>query len=277
MRKQYLYFQTEESLTRYCASSPTTGTYSSAPTWTISAPTNLRITGTKTTGFGATESVPVAADFAATGTGVPFGQATMTVQIAQDTSFATAWVRPSSTGSVTAIGSTVNSYIDNLPATGTFYFRTKMVLGTQESAWSSSPYPSFTVCATGKTWNGTSCITPTVATCALDIKLNDGKTSYTKSQSEFVNYTYWCIPAGTKAASVTVQVVKPDGTATTYNSGTNIDTATMGFSTSNLDAGNYTLRACLSSTCTTGVASVNFIVAMGLHHACSANFNGYNL
>jgi hypothetical protein len=254
-------FQTTESLTRYCASSPSTGTYTPpAPSWTISAPTNLRVTGTKTTGFGSTESVPVAADFAATGTGISYGSATLTVQIAQDTSFATAWIRPSSAGAVTAVGSSVNSYIDNFPATGTFYWRAKMALGTQESAWTSSPYGSFVVCASGKTWNGTSCITPTVATCALDIKLNDGKTTYTKSQSEYVNYTYSCTPVGTKAASVTVQVVKPDGTATTYNSGTNIDTASMGFSTSNLDAGSYVLRACLTSTCTSGVASVNFAI-----------------
>lgn len=254
-------FQTEASLTRYCASSPSTGTFTPpAPTWTISAPTNLRVTGTKTTGFGSTESVTVAADFAATGTGIPYGQATLTVQIAQDTSFATAWVRPSSTGAVTAIGSSVNSYIDNFPATGTLYWRAKMALGTQESAWSSAPYGLFVVCSTGKTWNGTSCVTPTVATCALDIKLNDGKTTYTKSQTEFVNYTYSCVPTGTKAASVTVQVVKPDGTATTYNTGTNIDTSTMGFSTSNLDAGGYILRACLNSTCTSGVASVNFAI-----------------
>lgn len=118
-----------------------------------------------------------------------------------------------------------------------------------------------TECASGTCVNnfcGTS--TASTATCALGITLNDGKTSYIKSANEFVNYTYSCTPAGTRAANVTVQVVKPDGTATTYNSGTNIDTSTMGFSTSNLNAGIYTLRACLDSACTTGVASVNFTV-----------------
>ncbi|MBI2634925.1 hypothetical protein HYW82_04655, partial [Candidatus Peregrinibacteria bacterium] len=247
---------------RYCSADATCTTAEMtppAPTWTVGAPTNLRVTGSKITGFASTESVPVAADFAAAGTGIPYGQATLTVQISQDTSFATAWVRPSSTGTVTAVGSTVNSYIDNFPATGTFYWRAKMSLGTQESAWTSAPYGSFVVCSTGKTWNGTSCITPVVATCALDIKLNDNKTTYNKGDS--VNYTYSCSPAGTKAASTTVQVVKPDGTATTYNSGTNIDTATLGFSTSNLDAGSYTIRVCLNSTCTSGIASVNFTLA----------------
>lgn len=256
--------QTTDPNVRYCSANsyclPENFT-PPGPTWTIGTPTNLRITGTKATGFMSTESVPVAVDFAATGTGIPYGQATLTVQIAQDTTFASAWTRPSSTGSVTAIGSTVLGYITDFPATGTFYWRAKMSLGTQESAWTSAPYGSFVVCAAGKTWNGTACATPTVSTCTLGLTLNDGKTTYSQSQNEFVNYTYSCSPAGTTAASVTVQVVKPDGTATTYNTGTNIATSTMGFSTSNLAAGTYTLRACLNATCTSGVASVNFTVA----------------
>lgn len=255
--------QTTDVNYRYCSADATCTTAEMTPpppTWTISAPTNLRVTGTKTTGFSPTESVPVAADFSATGTGIPYGQATLTVQIAQDASFATAWIRPSSTGSVTATGSTVNGYIDNFPATGTFYWRAKMSLGTQESAWTSSPYGSFVVCASGKTWNGTSCVTPTVATCSLDIRLNDNKTTYNKGDS--VNYTYSCTPSGTRAANSYVQLVKPDGTATLYNSGTNTDTATLGFSTSNLNAGSYILRVCLDSACTTGVTSVAFNIIL---------------
>ncbi len=101
---------------------------------------------------------------------------------------------------------------------------------------------------------------PVRSCSSLTLTLSGNKTSYTGS--EMVNYTYTCSPAGTRAQSVTVQVVKPDGTATTYVNGTNIDTASMGFSVSNLSAGNYTLRACLNSeTCAAGsVYSVPFTV-----------------
>ncbi|MBU1993053.1 S-layer homology domain-containing protein [Patescibacteria group bacterium] len=266
--------QTADPTIRYCNSNPyceSSHFVAPGPSWTIGVPTNLRIIGVKATGFMLTESVPVTADFAATGTGIPYGQATLTVQIAQDTSFATAWTRPSGTGYVTAIGDTVNSYINDFPATGTFYWRAKMSLGTQESAWTSSPYGSFVVCAAGKTWDGTSCVITTTATCALGLTLNDNKTLYNKG--DFVNYTYSCTPAGTRAASVTVQVVSPDGTATTYNTGTNIDTSTMGFSTSNLPVGIYTLRACLSAACTSGVASVSFTIGAATATG-SCNYDG---
>jgi hypothetical protein len=103
----------------------------------------------------------------------------------------------------------------------------------------------------------TSTSTPSQCT-GLNLTLNDGKTTY--SVGEFVNYTYTCTPGG-HAAYVAIQVVKPDGTATTYNYSTNIDTSTMGFSTSNLTPGNYILRACFNETCSPVTASVSFTIA----------------
>lgn len=100
---------------------------------------------------------------------------------------------------------------------------------------------------------------------SLDFKLTDNKTSYTGS--DFVNYSYICIPAGTSATSVTIQLQKPDGTSTTYNSGSNIGSVLqqMGFSTSNLTAGSYILKACLNSaTCAAGsVYSAPFTLTGG--------------
>jgi len=81
----------------------------------------------------------------------------------------------------------------------------------------------------------------TPVTCTLT--LAGGKTTYT--QDEFVNYTYTC---SRTTSSVTVQVVKPDSTITTYNTGYNITTSTLGFGTSNLVPGSYTLRICIEKT-----------------------------
>lgn len=99
------------------------------------------------------------------------------------------------------------------------------------------------------------CIPPP-PTCTLT--LNDNKTSYTSDSTTFVNYTYTC----SAPTSVAVQVVKPDGIATTYNTSTNITTSTMGFGTSNLAAGNYTLRICVNdTTCSpSSLVSVPFTV-----------------
>ncbi|MBI4995106.1 hypothetical protein HZC21_05740 [Candidatus Peregrinibacteria bacterium] len=93
-------------------------------------------------------------------------------------------------------------------------------------------------------------------TCTLT--LNDNKTSYTADSTTFVNYTYTC----SAPTSVAVQVVKPDGIATTYNTSTNITTSTMGFGTANLAAGNYTLRICVNdTTCSpSSLVSVPFTV-----------------
>ncbi|MBI2625875.1 hypothetical protein HYW68_02405 [Candidatus Parcubacteria bacterium] len=57
-----------------------------------------------------------------------------------------------------------------------------------------------------------------------------------------------------------VQVVKPDGSVTTYNSATNIDTNTLGFGTSNLVAGTHTLRACLNANCEPPTISTSFSI-----------------
>lgn len=100
--------------------------------------------------------------------------------------------------------------------------------------------------------------TSTSQCTGLNLTLNDGKTTY--SGSDFVNYTYSCTPSG-YAANVTVQVVKPDGTATTYNFASNINASTMGFGVSNLTPGNYTLRVCFDSNCSPVTASAPFTVA----------------
>jgi hypothetical protein len=103
---------------------------------------------------------------------------------------------------------------------------------------------------------------PTSTSCSLNLSFTNGKTSY--ARGEFVNYTYACSPAGTRALNATIQVVKPDGTATTYNSATNIDTSSMGFDTVNLTAGTYTLRVCVDPNCTSttsSMSSLQFTVA----------------
>ena len=69
-----------------------------------------------------------------------------------------------------------------------------------------------------------------------------------------------------------VQVVKPDGIATTYNSATNITTSTMGFGTANLAVGNHTLRICVNdTTCSpSSLVSVPFtIVAPAASAVCT--------
>lgn len=103
----------------------------------------------------------------------------------------------------------------------------------------------------------TSTSTPTQCT-GLNLTLNDNKTTY--NTDELVNYTYTCVPDG-YAAYVGIQLVKPDGTATTYNYASNIHTSTMGFYTTNLTPGSYTLRACFDPNCSPVTASAPFIVA----------------
>ena len=120
---------------------------------------------------------------------------------------------------------------------------------------------TYTISATSSSGMGSTplilnVISAVPACTALTLTLD--KASYTKG--DMVNYTYTCTPAGSRAANTAVQVVKPDGTAVIYNSGTNIDTASLGFSTSNLTAGAYTLKACLSSDCTAGITSVMFTI-----------------
>lgn len=145
----------------------------------------------------------------------------------------------------------------SVPASGSV--TNNLTCGASTSVAAGS-YP-YTIQVTSMSGNGTAPLTLNVTASApvcSALNLTLDKASYTKG--DMVNYTYSCTPAGSKAANTTVQVVKPDGTATTYNSGTNIDTASLGFSTSNLTAGSYFLKACLSSGCTTGVTSVAFTI-----------------
>lgn len=83
----------------------------------------------------------------------------------------------------------------------------------------------------------------TPVTCTLTLAGN--KTTYTDAPGEFVNYTYTCSRI---TSSVTVQVVKPDDIVTTYTTGYNTSTGTLGFGTSNLVPGGYTLRICIEKT-----------------------------
>ncbi|MDO8496202.1 MAG: peptidoglycan-binding protein [bacterium] len=98
------------------------------------------------------------------------------------------------------------------------------------------------------------------STCSgLNLTFQGGKSSYVIGET--ITYTYSCTPSGT-ASYVEIQVVKPDGSATTYNSASgSISTNTLGFGTSNLVAGSYTLRACFSVGCSSVTASSPFTVA----------------
>ncbi|MBI5413256.1 hypothetical protein HZA42_02815 [Candidatus Peregrinibacteria bacterium] len=123
------------------------------------------------------------------------------------------------------------------------------------------------ICQNGETYASCSAdCPPPPPTCTLT--LNDNKTTYVSNSTEFVNYTYTCL----SATSVAVQVVKPDGTATIYNTSTNITTSTMGFGTSNLTAGNYTLRICVNdNTCSSpsSFVSVPFAVTAPVVTSCA--------
>ncbi len=144
-----------------------------------------------------------------------------------------------------------------VPVTGSI---TNNLVCSASTSVAAGSYP-YTIQVTSMTGTGSALlnlsVTASTPVCNV-LTLTLDKTSYAKG--DMVNYTYACTPAGSKAANTAVQVVKPDGTATTYNSGTNIDTASLGFSTSNLAAGTYTLRACLSAACTTGVTAVPFTI-----------------
>ena len=107
--------------------------------------------------------------------------------------------------------------------------------------------------------NTVSSTTPSgTASCdGLTLTFANNKTSYIVGET--VTYTYICTPGGT-AANVTVQVVNPSGVPTTYNSATNVSQNTLGFGTSNLAVGTYTLRACFDSNCSPVTASLPFSV-----------------
>ncbi|MBI2582775.1 fibronectin type III domain-containing protein, partial [Candidatus Azambacteria bacterium] len=127
----------------------------------------------------------------------------------------------------------------------------------------SSPTPTATTTAT--TTSATTTPTPsttTVSSCdPLSLTFWNSKTTY--NRGEFVNYTYSC-KSGGSASLIAIQVVKPDGTATTYNSaGGTVTSGSLGFSTENLTPGNYTLRACYTNNCSSGAAaSLTFTVTV---------------
>ena len=97
------------------------------------------------------------------------------------------------------------------------------------------------------------------ATCSgLNLTFQGGKSSFVIGET--VTYTYTCAPSGA-ASYVEIQVVKPDGTVTTYNSASgNISANTIGFGTSNLVAGSHILRACFSVGCSSVTVSLPFSI-----------------
>ncbi|MBI4272661.1 fibronectin type III domain-containing protein [Candidatus Uhrbacteria bacterium] len=125
-----------------------------------------------------------------------------------------------------------------------------------------SSYASFSDAVVTPVAHGSTTLANSSRCTGLNFTLKDNKTTY--DVGDIVNYSYSCIPAGTNAASVTIQVVKPDGTPITYVTGSNVGAVLqqMGFSTSNLVAGSYVLKACLNSTsCETGsVYPISFTI-----------------
>jgi len=111
-----------------------------------------------------------------------------------------------------------------------------------------------------------------VSCTSLSLTLNDGKTTYTTSES--VNYTWTCLPGGS-ASNVSIWLQKPDGTSVNYNYGGGI-TQTMGFGTSNLVPGTHILKACFNSACTTVDASQTFVVASSASPTPTPTSNNYN-
>lgn len=109
--------------------------------------------------------------------------------------------------------------------------------------------------------NRSDAVTLSAPTSCTALSLTVDKSSYVKGDN--VNYTYACsTPTSTTVIQqATVQVVKPTGPMT-YVSGSNVTgPMSLGFSTSNLDAGAYTLRVCLDTACTaSGMASWAFAV-----------------
>lgn len=142
----------------------------------------------------------------------------------------------------------------NLEAAATYHYQVISRDATGRNI-THSPDQTFTTAAVGSTTSG--------ATCS-GLTLSIGKTTATTgettfAQGETVWYRYTCTPSG-RAAAVVVQVVKPDGSVITYNSATNIDTNTLGFGTSNLGPGSYTLRACFNANCEPPTVSTSFSI-----------------
>jgi len=98
----------------------------------------------------------------------------------------------------------------------------------------------------------------------LNLNLNDGKTTYTAGQS--VSYTWTCNPTGS-TSTVSIWLNKPDGSMTNLSSTSGNTNQTLNFSTSNFVPGQYVLKACLGTSCSTygGIVTTQMfsIVATG--------------
>lgn len=89
-----------------------------------------------------------------------------------------------------------------------------------------------------------------ISSCSvITLTLANNKSSYIKG--EFVEFTYSCSPAGTRAPVTTVQLVKPDGSPTNYLNSGILDTAslTLALNTYNLTPGPYNLQVCIHEVC----------------------------
>jgi len=130
--------------------------------------------------------------------------------------------------------------------------------GSSAAATTTTQTASSTTTAASAT--STASTTSSTASCTgFTLTFANGKTSYIVGDT--LTYTYACSSSGT-ASLVEVSVSKPDGSITVYNTSSgSVSQNTLGFSTSNLSPGNYTLRACFTAGCSGGVtASLPFTV-----------------
>lgn len=145
--------------------------------------------------------------------------------------------------STTGSGST--SCSEAAPTSGTYYYR---VEACREGNGCSGAW--------NQQWAFSASLTFGSSTTCTGFTLTANKTSYTIGEN--VNYTWAC--ASGLATYVEISLVKPDSSITIYNSysGGGQSSMSLGFGTSNLVAGNYTLRACWASGCPTVNASAVF-------------------
>lgn len=267
-------FQTEEGLTRYCASSPTTGTF------TPPVISGAKITHVNYATSGDTVSAAVGGTITI-GTGVKSYHPWIEIQNSGNTSDTYTFTHTNTSSDSNVSAGKIRDCIytvNDAPVTSvTIAAGASQKVRLQCNVENVDPNgviltQSLTVKLQAQNkilgtyaYNIT---TKKQSQCALNIQLNDNKTGYT--QGDMVNYSYYCSPTGTTAANTYVYVVKPDGTSTLYTSGTNSSAITLGFSTSNLSAGSYTLKVCPNTTCTSGVASVNFTVGGSTATTCTA-------
>ena len=150
---------------------------------------------------------------------------------------------------LTQLGSNVTNYTDiSLPAGTSYDYSVQACLAG--SGCSGQAYLIGVSTSGGS--SGSSCT-------GLTLTFANNKTSYVAGEN--VDYTWTCTPSG-NASYVMVQLVNSSGAATTYNTFTgSANTMSLGFSTSNLAVGSYTLRACFTSTCSPVTVSAGFSVA----------------